>query len=306
MRKLELTLIFLCGIFFVAGCIRQQPSTVEYKEYKNDIITAEGISVSNLRPYAGSQITFEGEIKNNGDKMLDVETMFFNIQAIENINITYCDEPAEKKVTINSIGCIFKNVEPFETRRIILNGTTFPNIISPMSFSISYSIRYNVTGYRIATIPIIDETTRKTPLSSFTLSKPSIGPLVLNIDTPISRERKVGEKIIKESWAIKDQPFEVKFSFEDVVGKGIATIYNLRINMTDLMVYDPSLCDFNVSGDQLILNKDIRVAGKSETFMCYFISKDMTKPEVSAIISAEFNYTYEFGGSQSFTILPKP
>lgn len=278
------------------------------KQYKNDIITVERFDISDLNPYAGSPVVFKIYIKNNGDKEInDVKVIFSDTPGLENKSIT-CEQPSE---VFRNTGCIFKNVGSLDMREATLTANASSEIIiAPQSFPISYRIEYNYFGYRIVSIPIIDGITRTSPLSQFSASETDYGPIVLEIQPSI--EKKV-DGVVKRNWAVNNTPFKVEFKFSDIVKKARYTTIlagDLKINLTDLDLYNPSLCDFVRQDNLLISKKDVFVSGKEsareETLMCYFISKNMTEPEISSSISAKFNYTYIVEGSEKITIQPIP
>jgi hypothetical protein len=273
--------------------------------YKNDIITIEEVYISNTKPYAGTEVIIELYVKNNGDLKVNrvkvkPDSDGFRITKLE------C-EGTNPRDNI----CVFEGenaIESLDERKIAVTlQAPSKDIIkvSPIPLSIYFYVEYDYSGYRTANIPIIDGTTRTKPMSKFSVSTPSYGPIVLSFELVPRRETKVDKTVIKEYWGVPNQPFEIKFSFEDIVKKGRQvniTKGNIRLNITEPLREAPP-CDFERKDNLLLSNKDILVP---EEIICYFNSSEITQPEVTASIKAEFNYTYEFSRTETITVQPWP
>jgi hypothetical protein len=284
-------------------------------EYENDIISVEDLYVSNKKPYADTPVTIKFFVKNNGDEKVEkVRVNFYDLPGFEDPEIS-CDQPSDP---IDTHGCIFKEMESLEMREVVLTLKAPPSeiIFSPEVFKISYNIKYNHSGYRIANIPIIDGKTRETPMGEFSVSDTGYGPIVLDFELQAQKEIQIDEKIIKKYWAVSDQPLEVRFSFEDIIGK--ADQVNILEKDIKLEVIGPlnrsEPCDFSMEGEiahepseagstLLVSTKNITVP---EELLCFFTPKQIDMPETTASIKAQFNYTYEFFKSISFEIQPLP
>lgn len=326
MRKLILLLVLVVAL---SGCVNQ---TMVLK-YKNDIITVEDYSVSSLSPYTGSATALEFSIKNNGDKTVNkVEVNFFDrpgfavkelfCEGIEEwkfgsgtncesdidcINNEFCDFSTKKCYK----GCLFTNVESLDFRTIRLT-------LSPTSTgtsTISYSIKYNYSGFRKADIPVIDGITRKQPISKFSQSIPTYGPVVISFEPPVGRERKENNKIIKEYWIVGDIPFELRMKLKHVGSKSVGDITpvtipagNMKIDLRGTLVVAKSEttelpCDFYESNGFLFSGKDVELPGE---LVCNFQSVPLEGPETLATIWAEFFYTYKYVRTETFNVKALP
>jgi len=274
-------------------------------EYKNDIMEIQDIYISNLKPYAGTKVQIKFWIKNNGDREVEkVKVNFYNLPGFENPEIS-CELPSEPSTTHS---CVLENMGSLDQREVSLTLDASKEIMAkPEAFKISYSIEYNYPGYRIANIPFIDGVTRTHPMNKFSESGANYGPIVLNFELQVRKEINVGEQVIKEHWAEPNLPFEVTFNFKDVVGKASPKVNilneSIRLNVSQFLTKTEP-CDFKIKNDILISTKDVLVPGK---LICFFInSSAIDQPETLVSIKAEFNYTYKFGGSKTFTIQPLP
>lgn len=279
-------------------------------KYKNDIITVEDIYISNLKPYSDSITIMELLIKNNGDmKVSDIEVNFFDTSGftVEEIN---CEGENKTDHVDRCNQNDFGSIDPLDTRTISLR-LKAPSVTSETPLTISYSIKYSYSGYRKADIPIIDGITRKEPITEFSQSTPTYGPIVLKMEPPVGRERKEDSKIIKEYWIAGNIPFEMEFSLKHVGSSSIGMIKQpiniskgkIALNISDLVV-DAPCYDFKVGvNSDLISTKSVLVPGK---LICYFKPAKVPDPEVSATIMAGFDYTYEYIKTETFTIQPLP
>jgi len=283
-------------------------------EYKNDIITIETYSVSNTEPYEGSTVTIEFWIKNNGDREVEeVEVNFFDVPGF-NVTSINCDGKLkdEQQYSIKERKkCDSSDLDvtvPLDIRMILLTLKTPEEIISPSQFTVSYYIRYNYSGYRKADIPIVDGITRQTPLSTFSQSKATYGPVLLEFESKVGRERIEDDRTIKEYWSRMNEPFEVKMSFKHVGSSGIGIIKpvniskgNIKLDLNNSLV-KKSPCNFVEQGGYLFSKKDVLVP---DILICNFENSSYFKePESLAVIHAEFNYTYEYIKTQTFTVKP--
>jgi len=280
-------------------------------QYKNDKITIESYSVSNTEPYEGSTVTIELWIKNNGDREVDdLEVNFFDVPGFDvtaiNCDGTVTNNPTEIKCDSDD----FDTIESMDIRMIVLTLKAPEEIISSSQFTVSYYIQYKYSGYRIANIPIVDGITRQTPLSTFSQSEATYGPILLEFESRIGRTRIEDGRTIKEYWSRMNEPFEVKMNFKHVGSSSIGTIKpvnitkgNVKLDLNNSLVKrDP--CNFEEKNSYLVSKKDILIPN---TLICNFINSSYFKePESLAVINAEFNYTYEYIKTQTFTVKPMP
>lgn len=330
-----LMIIFVGLVIFLAGCVKENPTELKFK---NDIVTIDNYFVSNVAPYEKGETSIQFDIHNNGDRKIPyLEVEFFDIPGFEIVSNSLKCEP-EPISRVSGSKCIFaendvdKNaLEPLDARSITIQLNSTENISSPTPHTISFAVRYIYFGSGQASIPVIDGVTRKQPLTKFRLSDPSVGPIVSDIDPSIEREVVVGDKTIKENWAIggaNPLPFSAKFKF-----KHIGTIekvkdvnisqYNVRFGISGLDVSD-SCGDFKAFGPGAITDK-FEIDGVTYQFPAkgtsYFSTKhvlvpfdilsctfkpNINQPEYSASISVFFTYKYEFIKSQDFVVQPLP
>jgi hypothetical protein len=170
-------------------------------------------------------------------------------------------------------------------------------------------------------IPIIDGDTLREPLSQYSQSTPTYGPIQLTFDPPVRGERVEDDKTIKEYWGVRDSPFKVDMKFTHVGSSSIGMIetpkikagkvkLDLRGSLKRAVVAGVELpCYFNADDEgYLFSNKDITVP---DELMCNFqsvsfIDEHDNEPEVKATIWADFDYTYSYTNSQDFEIQPLP
>lgn len=306
MKELLLT-IPLIAIIVLSGCIGQIPTEVRYK---NDIITIEEYSVDTLNPYAGSPVTISFSIKNNGDKSVQwVEVNFFDMPNFEVISLE-CEG-----VTVEGNKCTFEGnskLEIFDVRKISLTLQTPDVTVSSKKFTLSYSINYKYSGSREAHIPIIDGTTRKTPLSKFTQSEPTYGPVQVGFEPPVGRETKVDDRVIKEHFGIIGRPFKLELSFKHVGSSSIGKIQKVAIPKDQIKIdFKNTLeiakniesgielpCNFDTEGELVVPDK----------LFCNLESKqkEPTVPEITGVISVAYSYDYQYIRTETLTVQPIP
>jgi len=277
-------------------------------EYSNDIITVEDIYISNLKPYSDSVTIMEFTIKNNGEMdVSNIEVNFFDIPGFTVEEIT-CEGEAPPANQVKCSQNEFGAIESMDTRRISLR-LKAPSVTSETSLIVSYSVKYDYSGYRKVDIPIIDGVTRKEPMTEFTQSTPTYGPIVLEMEPPVGRERKEDSTIIKEHWVVGEIPFEMKFNFRHIGSSSVGIIKqpinisegDIALTLTDIERNTPCP-DFDSA---LKSTKSVLIPG-NEDLICYFRPETVPDPEVSATIIAEFNYTYEYIRTETFTVQPLP
>ncbi|MDI6798889.1 MAG: hypothetical protein QMD12_02750 [Candidatus Aenigmarchaeota archaeon] len=268
--------------------------------YKNDVITVESISISNPEPYSNGITTLSFLVRNNGEFPADVKIDFFSIPGFV-FKSLYCD-----LVPTNERKCEFSgdnSIEPLSYREVSLT-LQAPNVSSPTSFTISYYIEYNYSGFRKMDIPIVDGITRKEPLGKFEQSKPTYGPVLLEFEPPIGAERKEDNRIIREYWARQNEPFLVKMRFRHIGSGSVGNILpvniskeKIRFNISEIEIAQNLPCDFD---EYIKPRKDVLVP---KDLMCHFISTT-DQPEVTGTIYAEFNYTYRYIRTETLKVKP--
>jgi len=322
-----LTVLAVLILVALSGCIDQGDTNII--KYSNDIITVEERVVSTLNPYAGSTTTIDFLVQNNGDRIegVDVEVNFFDIPGF-NVTRLHCQN---NETLAEGIGCYFRHIPPLDVRKVALTLQAPPSdiIATPTTFTLSYYIAYNYTGYRKADIPVIDDITRHEPIAKFSQSTPSYGPVVFDFEPPVGREKKEDGKIIKEYWGVQGRPFEVKMRIEHVGSSSVGSVQPINISKGSVKLelkgdlrrakgFPCNFCNATRPGDcpsemqDVLIGKDGRylfsekdVIVPSE-LMCNFETTKTTQPEVIATIWAEFSYTYKYIRTETFTVQPIP
>ncbi len=294
MRRITI-LLSLGFLIFLAGCVQPTPEDI----YKNDVITIENYAVETFSPYSGSFTGISFDIQNNGDTTVKrVEVNFFDVPGFEVTSLKCQDEERFPSRT-----CVFNNFESLDTKKIEIKLKAPSNVNSPTSYTVSYSVKYEHTGVREALIPIIDGKTVTKPLSKFSQSKPTYGPIQLDIQPSLEKEIKVDNKVVKEYWGIIGRIFETKFRFSNVgtvqgqVKDVEIPIGYIRLNTMGTLDETPP-CDFpqikavSVSYDTLICNFSPRATEQSQ-------------PQYTAIIQVIYDYTYEYIKTETFVVQPR-
>lgn len=298
-------------------------------EYKNDIITVERIHVSPSNPYAGSVVRIGFNVKSNAEFVIpQAEVNFFDLKGLDIVGIS-CDDGVSEiyNITIDDVEtpigakCTFTDFDTldFKLVELILRTPNKTLISSETPMTISYYINYSYFGYRSATIPVIDGTTKVEPLGKFDQSTATYGPVVLDFELPHISEREEDDRIIREYWVVGDQmPFELKMNFRHI-GSNLGIIEpvnitegNVALNTTSLSIAkvgnEQLPCDFKRVGTER--NYGIFSSEKSflvpKELICNFQADLGGDPEISASVYASFSYTYKYTRTETFTVRPIP
>lgn len=333
MKKTILLLSLVLVVFF-SGCV--QPSA-EGLPYKNDIITIEEYYVSDSTPYEGALVLVELVVKNNGEEDVPWMEIGFDASGFE-IKSLSC-EGGGSDISADEASCTFDKNHPLgeiesldyggERRAVLTMKVPDRPLLHPYTLSLSYSIEYNYSGFRKMDIPIIDGETLRRPLSEYSQSTPTYGPILLTFEPPYRGERVEDGQTIKEYWGVRDSSFNVEMKFTRVDTKSIGTIrepkveagmvkLDLRGSLEKAYFVEEGVktflpCDFYEKEGYFFSNdrpekpplKEIKVPGE---LMCNFQStvftEDYTEPETTATIWADFNYTYRYTNTQDFEVQP--
>jgi len=296
-------------------------------QYKDDIITIEDYYVSDTNPYVNSGAMISFLVKNNGEYNVPYVKVKFAVPGFEIAGDgLYCEgTDAFVADSRNSGSCTFNKsnsfgeLQPFDTRSISLSlKTPNINILSPMTFTVSYTVEYNYSGFKKMDIPIVNSTTRKEPLSEYSESTATYGPIKLAFEPPVGRERVEQGRTVQEYFGVDTNPIRVKMKFtqtssstpEIEVGK---VSLDLRGSLKKASVGGTPLpCDFCESSEAaclgkkegyLVSTKSVDIPGE---LVCNFQSVGFEGPETTATIWAEFNYTYSYSKYQRFEVQPIP
>lgn len=301
-----LAVVIVVGIFSLRpGILKTAEDKVQPIEYKNDVITLENYMVTNKAPYGGSTTTIEFDIKNNGDKTISsVEVYFFDLGGFT-VEELKCEEANPE----NNVKCVFKDIDPLDTRSVSLVLKAPSTERLAIERSVSFYVEYGIEGSREAIIPIVDGISKKEPSGKFSQSKPSYGPVILDIKPKLEREIIVEGKNIKEYWGVYGKPFETEFKFNHVgtVGKTEDIIIpqgKVKLKLSGLKPHKDKYCDFVEQDDYWSSNKDVKVPYGS--LFCSFIPTEEGLAEYGAVISAEFSYIYRYLIEETFVVQPLP
>lgn len=311
-KKVIVLLLAMVCIVALSGCTEllemiKLPSTgVEEQEYDDNVITIEGYSVTSLKPYPSSITTIRFFLRNNGeDDAENVEVNFFNIQDFPRITLD-CEGGS-----VEGDRCIYSSIESGDEKRISLTLTTpsGDKITKPTQLRVDYYVSYDYSGLRGANVPIVDGDTVIKPVSKFTQTEHTYGPIHVSFEPPVGDVRIEDDKEIKEYWGILGEPFEMKMNFKHVGSSSIGTLDELVIEEGEVELSAIGLekmsslaCDFEESGGVMTSTKEVMVPG---TLICNFeITNQAQLPEFSVTLWAEFDYTYKFTRSQTFEIQP--
>ena len=313
----------LVSMVALSGCVGQEKTGGP--QYKNDVITIEDYYVSNLKPYAGSEATMEFLVQNNGEHPVKrVTVSFFDTSGLT-VKILKCSGEEIPLSDESRPTCVFGEsealvaIEPLDVRQVVLRlGMPSDSVIKkPTSFTVSYRIEYDYSGYRKADLPVVDGVTVRTASSKYSQSTPSYGPIRLDFEMPVRGEHKEGTQTVKEYWGVRDEPFEVVFKLTDVADSKlkdktpIIAAGNLMLDAKGSLARADGLpCDFCKPGETgcmgtdskyLYLGKDAKVPSE---LRCSFRSYDFIEPETFATLWAQYNYTYGYTLTEKFEVQP--
>jgi len=331
MKKVIL-LLGLVLVVFLSGCDEQQ---TEELPYKNDILTIEEYFVSDRKPYETSIVMIELLLKNNGEESITWAKVGFKAPGFE-IDDLSC-EGSSGKIEGDECYCIFDSSHAFgeieslenagERRVILALKTDDKDLMHPYPLTVTYTIEYNYSGFRKMDIPIIDGITLTKPLSEYSQSSATYGPILIKFESPERGERIEDGQTIKEYWGVRNTPFNVRMKFTHIGSGSIGEIkdpkieagmvkLDLRGSLEIATVDSTELpCDFYKKGEYYISNdrkdkpplKEVKIPGE---LMCNFQStvftEDYTEPETTASIWVEYNYTYSYTNSQEIEVQPLP
>jgi hypothetical protein len=290
------------------GCIGQKPNVIVSK-YKNDAITIENYYVTNINPISGGITTVQFEVQNNLPywyKPIPVEIYFFDIPGFTVNNLDCGVILSENDSQPGNTRCIYPNFMSSDSRTVILNLKS-KDVEVPTQYTITFSVNYTIDGSRDALIPVVDGTSKKEPSFEFTQSTPTYGPILLDIQPQLEREKIVDNKIVTEYWGTLNTPFDTKFVFshvgtENPIGNLEIPAGNVKFTLMGLNV--SGYCsDFNDNTHQS--NRSVRLPYDT-TLYCTFIPNIPNMPEYAADIIVNFTYAYEYLHDQTFTIQPLP
>jgi hypothetical protein len=225
---------------------------------------------------------------------------------------THCDADAGK---CYREGCMFHGIEPLDVRQvsITLKAPSLTKGSKSMTSTISYHVKYDYYGYRKADIPLIDGVTRKQPVGEFSQSTASYGPVELTFEPPTGSSYKSGGETVQGYWGVMGRPFELKMEFEDVGSSSLGVVSpvniskgSVKLELSDnIQKAEGYTCHFEESGEYLVSTENVNLPKGRTELTCNFEMKgEMTQPEVTAVVMAEFSYEYKYTLTEAFSIQP--
>lgn len=310
MLRIAVLLSTIVLVVFLSGCGGIIPTDGFADDvFVADVITIEDYYVTNTKPLPNTSTTIGFLVKNNADytmreKIPKVEVSFFDVPGFTVKKLT-CEGGSKSDNT-----CVFvksgsyDEIVPGDSRVVKLELVSPKNIISATELTVSYSISYDIMGKRRASIPLVDGTTRIKPLSQFSQSPSSDGPVVVELKPPKGAERIEEGQTIEEYYSRLDEPFNVELSFEDVGSGSIGEVQptvigvgKVKLDVSNGLQIEPGLrCDF---GTNFLSTKEVEVPGK---LVCN-LKGSSSEPEVIVPIYIDYSYTYKYIKTQAFTVV---
>ncbi|MEM5813950.1 MAG: hypothetical protein QXP82_02440 [Candidatus Aenigmatarchaeota archaeon] len=293
-------IISIIFVIFLAGCV-QKPTKSEI-QFKNDVVTIENLIVDTTAPYSENKVNIEFDIQSNADRVIPQITVnFFDIPGFSEPSL----DCGLNNAKIDDRICRYNQLESLDSIHVRMT-LKANKVESPTPFVVSFSVEYSYNGMREAVIPVINPLIRKEPSFKFSQSEPTVGPILFEIQPLLEREKIVGDKTIKEYWAIKDQEFTTKFVLKDVgTIKNVLPINipNGLVGLSDLINLEKGeICDF--SGTSSMGIPSTKPVNKTfDTLICTFKPKS-NQDEFTGIIKINYTYTYEFIRSVNFVVQP--
>jgi len=303
--KIIIVIIIIVAIVFflwpyIAQYLGATPITPGI-EYKNDVITIEEYSISNLNPYVGRPVTISFYVQNNGDKKTEnVRVKFFSIEPFSDSSIACWLPPGE-----SGSECNFPSIESTDRRYVSLTMNAPKDITDDTPITIGFEVSYYVTGYRTAIIPIVDNKLKTKPDAKYMQSAHSYGPVHVDLKPKIERITVENGKEIKETWAIQGEQFELEMNFKHV---GTLKDVSLPIKI-DNIKFDPDPpYGLNPVSNLCKLSEGAEVPGDKSSLSCYLepLELEVGESERLGIASVTFEYPYKFTRTETFTVRPEP
>ncbi len=292
-------------VLFLSGCTLPwfKPALPTYKD---DAVTIEDYAVSSTEPYAGSSVTIKFLVQNNiEDKIENIEVNFFDLSGFSFQSLD-CG-PNSKQVDKT---CFFSlDSLDYQPIKITLLAPSKNVITAPISFSVSFYVKYTIKSKRSVMIPVVDGVIKTEPESSFLVSEQKRGPVRVDFDFPIKRVRKEDNREIVERWVVAGEPFETKITFShtgtlaDVQPINISGD-SIRIQLNRITYATPLPCDFNPLTGSSTKNIILLSTSERKVLSCNFNAPDTTYPEYLAELSIEYTYAYTFIKKETFTVKP--
>ena len=304
MKKIPLFLL-IASIVILSGCTSNTNTNKPF-QYSNNVVTTENYLVTTTNPYPGTTTSISFNVKNNGDKPVETKVDFFNVPGSGWSLQLFCNDVKQNDGVLECN----QDLAQFESKpvKLVLTVPT-QNIQSPVPFTIAYSIGYEWNGTRSASIPIIDGITKAIPVSKFSQSVQTYGPIAVEFGAPVGRTYKVNNQVITERWGYADRPFEITMDFKHVGNPSgdlqplIIKPGSIKMTLNNMkLADDPIYCAFDKADLTNIKKVDV-----PSQVSCNMVQDTATNsPEVTGIVSIDYNYNYTFTKSETIIVQPNP
>jgi len=313
-------LILIGMIVFLSGCINLGGGGIS-SYYKNDVITVENY-VAETEPVPGGVAIIKFDVMNNGDRTVPKAVVnFFDTKGLK--TTVKCNGG----FSLSDSSCEYDNIPSLESRSftITFQIPSKEDIQGPIKLAVNYEIAYNYQGARRMTLPIIDPSVKQ-PLTQYSISDPSIGPIVADFDAPVGRTTVQNNQQVKEYWGIKGNSFQIKMKFSSVASSTVGdmkpvnlTAGKISLKLNGVSVDQNRRCDFRGSTGTIYSSYDITVSSNSGTFgisgtpssggmsmlVCNFIPANFPQLYKTIAIDANFQYEIQILRSETFAINPQ-
>lgn len=299
------------------------------KPYSNDIITLTGKTISNKNPLAGSTTTIEFYVNNNGDKIVEYAEVFFtDLPGLSDFKIMQCEGGRKEKMNDVERKCIFDKgsseckeadndcrLSSFDARKVRVVLTTDQSIKTTRPITIRYQVSYLYGGKRTIRIPIVNDIAQLPKEVKFDPGKQTYGPIQVDVEPPVGREREELKQRIVENFAYQDTPFSITFNFKNIGSSSLGTIEpvilagnSLTVSLENLQMV---LCDKleTATGSTTLILKEGNVNGGWKipfSVSCSLQSAvtESTRAYEIGNMTLDFKYNYKFMNSEELTITP--
>lgn len=294
MKFLILILLF---VVLIAGCTSSQ------SVYRNEVLVQDDYVVTRTNPFTDSTTGIRFYLKNYGkDTVPKAVVNFFNLEGLT-VSSLICQGGSN----VNDHTCEFSNIPSNASRYVslTLNTPSSKIVKAQTDFQINYKISFDYSGFRKITIPVIDDMQERQPKNKYSVSDPSVGPILVDFEPPLGATTTQGNQQVQEYWGVKGDSLEVRMNFRQVVPTNILTNIggnNIRLKLDGLNIDSKSNCDFN---SDLTAKDTISVGQSSTSLSCSFVSNTFSTAEIYANIDVNYAYTFETLKTVIITVTPR-
>lgn len=305
----EFKILFLLAVVvLLSGCINLSSGPASF--YSNDVISIENYVLTDSQPVPGGTTSIKFDLRNNGqDPVPRVVVNFFDTQGLStSVN---CNGGTK----LSGSSCEYDNIPSLNTRSfsITFNIPGKSDIQGPISLNFNYEIDYDYHGSRRIVLPVIDTSQETQPITQYTISDPSVGPISADFDPPIGRTtQNSNNQPVQEYWGAKGDSFEIKTHFNLVASNTIGTIVpvtlktgHVKLQLGGISVDSSRRCDFSGSTGTISSTFDVTASGDTNTLVCSFRASSFSTPEKIVSVDALFDYTMQIFRSATVMVTPQ-